>query len=110
MKETVLAASLALSLLSSPAFAAETADVVVVGAGAAGLSASIGAAMRGAKVILLEKTGDAGGNTAFAKLGLNAAATPDQAAARITGDSATLFAADTIRYGHQINDAALVRA
>lgn len=55
MKETVLAASLALSLLSSPAFAAETADVVVVGAGAAGLSASIGAAMRGAKVILLEK-------------------------------------------------------
>ena len=49
MKETVLAASLALSLLSSPAFAAETADVVVVGAGAAGLSASIGAAMRGAK-------------------------------------------------------------
>ena len=87
MKETVLAASLALSLLSSPAFAAETADVVVVGAGAAGLSASIGAAMRGAKVILLEKTGDAGGNTAFAKLGLNAAATPDQAAARITGRS-----------------------
>ena len=110
MKETVLAAALALSLGSPSAFAAETADVVVVGAGAAGLSASIGAAARGAKVILLEKTTDAGGNTAFAKLGLNAAATPDQAAARITGDSPTLFAADTIRYGHQINDAALVRA
>ena len=110
MKETVLAAALALSLGSPSAFAAETADVVVVGAGAAGLSASIGAAARGAKVILLEKTTDAGGNTAFAKLGLNAAATPDLAAARITGDSPTLFAADTIRYGHQINDAALVRA
>lgn len=83
MKETVLAAalSLSLSLLSSPALAAETADVVVVGAGAAGLSASIGAAMRGAKVILLEKTSDAGGNTALAKLGLNAAGTPDQIAA-----------------------------
>lgn len=69
MKETVLAAALALSLGSPSAFAAETADVVVVGAGAAGLSASIGAAARGAKVILLEKTTDAGGNTAFAKLG-----------------------------------------
>ena len=110
MKETVLAAALALSLVSPAVLAAETADVVVVGAGAAGLSASIGAAARGAKVILLEKTGDAGGNTAFASLGLNAAATPDQAAARIMGDSATLFAADTIRYGHQFNDAALVRA
>ena len=109
MKETVLAAALALSLVSPAVLAAETADVVVVGAGAAGLSASIGAAARGAKVILLE-TGDAGGNTAFASLGLNAAATPDQAAARIRGDSATLFAADTIRYGHQFNDAALVRA
>lgn len=107
MKETVLAAALALSLVSPAVLAAETADVVVVGAGAAGLSASIGAAARGAKVILLEKTGDAGGNTAFASLGLNAAATPDQAAARIMGDSATLFAADTIRYGHQFNDAAL---
>ena len=100
MKETVLAAALALSLVSPAVLAAETADVVVVGAGAAGLSASIGAAARGAKVILLGKTGDAGGNTAFASLGLNAAATPDQAAARIMGDSATL-PRDTIRYGHQ---------
>ena len=49
MKETVLAAALALSLGSPSAFAAETADVVVVGAGAAGLSSSIGAAARGAK-------------------------------------------------------------
>ena len=68
MKETVLAAALALSLVSPAVLAAETADVVVVGAGAAGLSASIGAAARGAKVILLEKTGDAGGNTAFASI------------------------------------------
>lgn len=52
MKETVLAAALALSLVSPAVLAAETADVVVVGAGAAGLSASIGAAARGAKVIL----------------------------------------------------------
>ena len=49
MKETVLAAALALSLGSPSAFAAETADAVVVGAGAAGLSASIGAAARGAR-------------------------------------------------------------
>ena len=57
MKETVLAAALALSLGSPSAFAAETADVVVVGAGAAGLSASIGAAaspvfVRGGSIFL----------------------------------------------------------
>ena len=110
MKETVLAAAAALSLLASPALAAETADVVVVGAGAAGLSASIGAAMRGAKVILLEKTSDAGGSTALASLGFNAAGTPDQIAARLPDDYPAFHAEDTLRYGHQINDKALVRA
>lgn len=38
-------------------------DVIVIGGGGAGLSASISAAQAGAKVILIEKTGALGGNT-----------------------------------------------
>lgn len=41
----------------------EDADVVIVGAGGAGLSAAVTAAMAGKKVVLLEKNGFAGGNT-----------------------------------------------
>lgn len=41
----------------------ENADVVIVGAGGAGLSAAVTAAMAGKKVVLLEKNGFAGGNT-----------------------------------------------
>ncbi len=42
-----------------------TTDVVVVGAGGAGMSAAIEAADKGAKVILLEKGSKAGGSTSF---------------------------------------------
>lgn len=41
----------------------ENTDVVIVGAGGAGLSAAVTAAKAGKKVILLEKNGFAGGNT-----------------------------------------------
>lgn len=41
----------------------ENADVVIVGAGGAGLSAAVTAAMAGKKVVLLEKNGFVGGNT-----------------------------------------------
>lgn len=41
----------------------ENADVVIVGAGGAGFSAAVTAAMAGKKVVLLEKNGFAGGNT-----------------------------------------------
>lgn len=41
----------------------ETTDVVVIGAGGAGLAAAISAGQQGAIVILLEKTGMAGGDT-----------------------------------------------
>lgn len=40
-------------------------DVVVVGAGAAGLSAALFAAARGAKTLLVERTGLVGGTTAY---------------------------------------------
>lgn len=43
-----------------------TYDVVVLGGGGAGLTASITAAQNGAKVILVEKAGSLGGNTLIA--------------------------------------------
>lgn len=43
--------------------AEETADVVVIGAGGAGLSAAAGAAQNGASVIVLEASGNIGGST-----------------------------------------------
>ncbi len=54
----------------NPSFAAQktlTADIVVVGAGSAGLSAAVQAAEKGAKVVLLEKNPFVGGNSQHAE-------------------------------------------
>lgn len=51
----------------------EKADVVVVGAGGAGLSAAVAAAKRGLNVIVVEKTHFAGGNTSVSGGCFNAA-------------------------------------
>ena len=61
----LVAALLLMSVLPSSLAetAAETADLLVVGAGPAGLSAAISAVENGAeKVIVIEKTGKTGGN------------------------------------------------
>ena len=50
-------------------------DVVVVGAGGAGMTAAIAAAQAGANVVILEKTAIAGGNTSRSTGGMNAAET-----------------------------------
>lgn len=55
-----------------------TADVAVIGAGGAGMIASIVAADAGKKVVLIEKQAMVGGNSVRASGGMNAADTPEQ--------------------------------
>lgn len=83
-------------------------DIVVIGAGGAGLSASIKASQGGAKVILLEKQGTVGGNTISATGGLNAAETSVQKKLGIA-DSKDQFYKDTMKGGYNLNNPELVR-
>ena len=69
------------------------ADVIVIGAGLSGLSASVRAAEQGAEVILLEKMADAGGNCILSTGILQAAGTKLQAQAGIE-DSPEQYALD----------------
>lgn len=85
-----------------------TTDVVVIGAGGAGLTAAIEATVNGAEVIVLEKMPIIGGNTKFATGGLNATETVSQEALGIE-DSVELFVSDTMRGGGEINNLELVQ-
>ena len=83
-------------------------DVVIVGAGGAGMSAAITAKQQGKTVLLLEKMPYVGGNTTKATGGMNAAETHYQAEQGIT-DSVEQFVEDTMKGGHNINNPDLVR-
>ena len=83
-------------------------DVVIVGAGGAGLTAAAQAAENGAKVIVVEKMPIVGGNSLKATGGMNAAGTQYQAALGITDSGVQEFIDDTMNGGHQINDLSLV--
>jgi fumarate reductase flavoprotein subunit len=110
MKKTLAAASIAacFALGSLPAWA-ESFDVVVIGSGGAGLSASIMAKESGASVVVLEKQAYIGGNTNFSSGGMNAAGTKQQIAAGVTNDSPQRFYDDTMKGGHNLNNPALLR-
>ena len=83
-------------------------DVVVIGAGGAGLTSAIAAHEKGAKVILIEKTELLGGNTNYATAGLNAAGTKIQEKLGVK-DSPELFYEDTMKGGKNKNNKELVR-
>lgn len=83
-------------------------DIVIVGAGGAGMAAAITAKQAGKNVILLEKMPYAGGNTTKATGGMNAAETHYQAEAGIE-DTIEQFVTDTMNGGKNVNDEALVR-
>ncbi len=85
-----------------------TCDIVVVGAGGAGLSAAIAAAETGKlKIIVLEKQGIIGGNTNYSTGGINAAETDQQKSLGIE-DSKQLFFDDTMIGGKNENIPSLV--
>ncbi len=83
-------------------------DVVIVGAGGAGLTAAVRATQAGAKVLVLEKMPFVGGNSLKASGGMNCADTKFQAALDITDSGVPQFIEDTMNGGHGINDLALV--
>lgn len=82
-------------------------DVVIIGAGGAGLSAAVAAREMGANVIVLEKMPIVGGNTNYATGGLNASETSIQEKMGIE-DSNAQYIEDTMVGGKNINDLALV--
>ena len=82
-------------------------DIVIIGAGGAGLTAAINATQAGMNVILLEKMPYAGGNTTKATGGMNAAETHYQKEQGIE-DTVEQFVEDTMKGGHDLNDRDLV--
>ncbi|MCT1795847.1 flavocytochrome c [Helcococcus kunzii] len=86
----------------------QEADIVVVGAGGAGLTSAIKATEAGKKVVIVEKAGNTGGNTNRATGGMNAAETHYQKEAKIE-DTVEQFIADTMKGGHDKNNPELVK-
>ncbi|MCM1320971.1 MAG: flavocytochrome c [Bacteroides sp.] len=83
-------------------------DIVIIGAGGAGMSAAVEARSHGASVIVLEKMGITGGNTSYATGGLNASETNIQKKLGIS-DSNEQYFKDTMEGGKNLNDPQLVR-
>jgi fumarate reductase flavoprotein subunit len=102
----VIAACLSMCSMSHATETQLTTDVVVVGGGAAGMSASVSAAQHGAKVILLEKESTLGGAARYAE-GLFAVETDElrKKASPLTKDYAFKKA---MEFNHWEADAALV--
>lgn len=92
------------NLISNPS---ESADVVIIGAGASGMSAAIEAKDAGLKVVLLEKMPYVGGNTARATAGINAVNTEFQDIKGIEDDIG-VFISDTLESGHGDNNPIMI--
>jgi L-aspartate oxidase len=88
------------ALVSPPADAYRSVDVVVVGAGVAGMVAALQAAAHGRQVLLLTKTRIGDGSSRWAQGGIAAAVDPD--------DNPSDHAADTLAAGGEICDPLVV--
>ena len=88
--------------------AEEIFDVVIVGAGGAGLAASITAATAGAKVVLLEKMAAVGGNTLISMGGVNIPGNTAQGIKKIE-DSPELYFNDALEGGDGENNQELFK-
>lgn len=82
-------------------------QVVVLGAGCAGLTAALQAHQIGKKVVVFEKMPQIGGNSKRASSGMNACETTTQLKNDII-DSADLFYKETFKAGGKLNDPALL--
>lgn len=82
-------------------------DVVVVGAGGAGMTAALQAAELGASVAVVEKEEQVGGNTSRASSGMNAAETMVQLNHGVI-DSMANFYWETMKGGGRLNDPQLL--
>ncbi|RRJ87024.1 FAD-dependent oxidoreductase [Gulosibacter macacae] len=87
----------------------ETFDLVVLGAGIAGLTTATAAAERGLRVALVEKTEAVGGSSAMSGGWFAFSGTPEQDAAGVD-DSAELFLQDMLEVGEHRNDKTLLDA
>ena len=85
-------------------------DVVVVGGGGAGFCAAIEAAEAGASVLIMEKSGTCGGDTALSNGMILGAGTPQQAELEgCTDDSGEKFAEEQIAYAQGFGDEDMIR-
>ena len=82
-------------------------DVIVVGAGGAGLTAAVQASEVGLRVAVVEKNSKVGGNTSRASSGMNAAETTVQAQHRIV-DRMQDFYDETMQGGGRLNDPSML--
>jgi fumarate reductase flavoprotein subunit len=87
----------------------QTFDVIVVGAGTAGVPAAVAAAERGLRVALVEAAQDIGGTLVLSGGSISAAGTPMQKAAGVE-DSTDAHFADALRINHGTGDHVLLRA
>lgn len=85
-----------------------TTDIVIIGAGGAGMAAAVEATEAGKSVIIVEKMPIVGGNTNRATGGINAAETKVQEAAGIV-DTKETFYNDTLVGGKEKNDPVLLQ-
>ncbi|MEG0550982.1 MAG: flavocytochrome c [Vagococcus sp.] len=83
-------------------------DIVIVGAGGAGMAAAIEAKDEGKNPVILEKMPVAGGNTLKSSSGMNASETKFQKEQGIK-DSNDKFYEETLKGGHGTNDKELLR-
>ncbi len=86
----------------------DTADVVIVGGGGAGLASAVSALENGAKVIIVEKLGFLGGSTNVCGGALNASGTKYQKALGIEDNPQKHFE-QTMKGGHNVSDPKLVK-
>ncbi len=107
MKKLILA-SLVSAVFAVPAMADQNTDIVIIGAGGAGLTAAVTSHDLKKNVIVVEKMAMVGGNTNRAAGGLNAAESKPQAKLGIK-DSIQSMYDDTMKGGKNLNNPDLVR-